>query len=397
MLYVKRLITAVVIAPSLCSFASAQVIDIPVEGVYASQPTIVDGLVYYETGQYSNQLEGRRTTDGSLALHVGFDSLYAPVGWSPTRPTIYAGNGGNSLFAVVDGRALYCFNLEGNFLWCWPKDDPWSSTYRVGTPSVTPDGQVYVADKGKSVIRLRQSDGQMELKGPGCDCRGTPAVLDGRVYMATGEGMAVLNAADLSVMASFPAGGEMSSPYVAGNHVFASIGNRIYKLNRATLTPDQTFGGDPLALGYTVFPEGETIRQFIAGENNLTLYAVSDKQTDPENSYVRLASIRADSGELTTISTAESHSLSGIGASGITHNRSMHTPAFSAEFATYWPHVTGASGVIMQDSGTTLHISGWPTSLAHDVVTNRYFTVARPSGYDPSATAHLLGFDAPKG
>jgi hypothetical protein len=391
------------------------VVNVALGAASGSDPTLVDGIIYFTTSD--GLLHGRSTTDGSSVpgFPVDFSAAAADGAAESGRPVVYYGDSAKGIYLVTRNQTLLRVNADGTVAWTYRH--PEATVGSVGNPpAVTPDGYVFVrvdTSAGAVLVRVRQSDGQQPLSSSVLPLVGTPSVVGSNVFVGTTSGMAVLDRNSLVVKASLSTGLRAIDPYVAGPAALVAGGNisddtaasRLYRLNSATLLPDEDFGAAQGTHGYVNLDEDLSPATSVPHEMIVPLTSAGKADTVYIGGFRNgPGSPRVCAVNIATGAVAEFPTNPPLGPAGsLTFNRD-HDALVAGEYATVSSEPTYPGYIMIAPIGnvpagiTRILLDGWPKAVVYDPGTRRYFSVV--STYTPSndpvySDARLVGFDAP--
>jgi len=412
----RHAVTGLAVLASL-STTHAQQVQVNLNADFSSDPTIVDGVVYFGTSD--GRLHARRTSDGASVAGFPVDMPAASQagGSRFSRPVVYYGNEGKGIYVVTGSQTLVRVNPDGTIAWTYRYPDtlaqPVSSR---SAPAVTPDGEVFLPVRtttGICFVKLRQSDGSFVIASPTLAMGGTdpplsPAVQGANVYIAAAAlgTFGVLDRETLTVKASLDDGRNTASPYIAGAAVYTSSSNndwlnietRIYKLNSSTLALDSTFGSSAGTPGYCQ----------VGGSNEVTGPLFAPLTPGGRDSLYTIVRHLSGSGKLVAVdmTTGVSRLVTTmtsplIGLQGMVYNRARNAFLVNDSITVpEWPDGPYRGTLEQVPLGNpvqgrkTITVPGWTTAPAYDPATNRYFVIV--TDYQPltgSKNARLFGYD----
>lgn len=209
------------------------------QGPIRGQPLIdVSGILYL--GSLDETLYAIDTEDGILLWAFTTDNSIAS---SPNMDEV-----GNIYFGCHDNN-VYCLYPGGTLKW----KTNLSGAISTSSPTISPDGYVYVAGYSTGLVKLDKSDGDIEwiFDAVSGALRNTPALGDdGSIYIGSRNGTFYAVTPDGQEKWSYETGGEIRSSAAIGPDgtiYFGSYDSEIYALNPDTGTLVwSAYGGGPV-------------------------------------------------------------------------------------------------------------------------------------------------------
>lgn len=388
-----------------------QAVSVKLSG-YLSNPASSDGVIYFAAS--TSNLYAAQASDGSSLHGFPVDIAAATHNGSSldcrnpdARPSVFSGSLGKAIYLETARHGIVKVWLDGRVAWVNSLD----ATSPIGgwsSPAVTPTGEVIAEVKTSDnvyIVKLRETDGTISIMSPPLSVGyfnfiSSPAVVGNEVYVTVSpypaalnhKNVTVLNLSDLSVRATFVGSSfDEGPPYVRGGGVYVGSnavgGATVFKLNAATLAPDELFGK-----GVFINKPGVTavLPDVVGGGIGACEVSASPTSADRDpggtiyasvgmGTVARVAAINAVTGSVRVL-----YSTSGQGSPGM---------------------VVSSKNVIAFGDGKTLQLfgvdgghnasyplPGYPSRPCYDPTTNRFFVTTQP---DSTGTSYLLGFDSP--
>lgn len=202
-----------------------QIWNISIVGVFYSSPIVANGMVYFGTAIYGDNIYCVNEFTGHIIWEYNTNGnvIYAPA---VANGMIYVG----SSSSTHNYAFFYCLNAStGSLIWNY------TSSNGISSSPIVSNGMVYFGSTG--IICLNASNGNPIWNHVISGACTTPAIANGTVYTGCGDGnMYCLNASTGNLMWKYQTGASIeSSPAVADGMVYVgSDDHNLYCLNANT-------------------------------------------------------------------------------------------------------------------------------------------------------------------